>query len=125
VNNPVVIVKAEQTSLGFPSQWNAWDTEGRYYYMRYRRGHGTVLRCADPSPSAWTEEEWYNPVASFDYGDPLDGVIAFDVFCEQAGLALAPMIEYACFDRYLSGLVDSVLQAASEDHGTNTQEHTS
>jgi hypothetical protein len=34
----VNIERLEQTSFACPSQWDAWDENGTYYYIRYRWG---------------------------------------------------------------------------------------
>jgi hypothetical protein len=109
----IVIVKAVQTSLGCPSQWNAWDLDGRYYYLRYRHGHGSVHTFTSEDYRTWTEEEWFNPLVQFDGDDPFDGTIEFDEFCDRAGLTLAPMIEYTCFGRHYNGLVEDVMKAVN------------
>lgn len=36
------IVKLEMTCGGCPMQWDAWDSEGVYYYIRERHGYLTV-----------------------------------------------------------------------------------
>lgn len=109
----VTIVRAVQTSAGCPSQWNAWDTYGQYYYLRYRYGHGTAHAFPDEDSTKWSYEAWHSPVARFDSGGPLDGVIAFDEFCRQAGLAIAPIIEYQCFGRYFNGQIADILKEAN------------
>jgi hypothetical protein len=80
------IVRAEQTSLACPSQWDAWTENGQYLYLRYRHGHGTVTAY---SSSNWLDTwESGEPVAEFYYGDALDGYIELDKFCELAGIEL-------------------------------------
>jgi hypothetical protein len=83
----VTITRAVQTCSAAPSQWDAWDADGNYYYLRYRWGHGTVERCTSP--------DWYkyddgqgDLIATFDYGDPLDGSIELEEFAALAGLRL-------------------------------------
>lgn len=41
-----VFTRTVQTCLCFPSQWNAWDADGQYYYLRYRSGRGTIETAA-------------------------------------------------------------------------------
>ena len=88
----IVLTKVVQTCHGCPSQWDAWDKRGQYYYLRYRWGFGTV--------ETWdidVERSWDNTqlVASFSYGDPLDGIIFLEDF-----LARVPEV-------MLSGRIDS------------------
>ena len=83
------LVKVVQTCSACPSQWNAWDANGRYYYLRYRSGIGTVDTYDDPDWETW-EDFPDGKVARFEFGDNLDGSITLEEFCEQAGLELAP-----------------------------------
>lgn len=106
----ITIVRAVQTSMGCPSQWNAWDENGQYYYLRYRRAHGTVHAFPDEDYTTWQWDDWHNPVACFDHGDPMQGIISFDRFCRLAGLTIAPMIEYECFGRYFNGQIEDILK---------------
>ena len=80
----VILVRAVQTCGGCPSQWDAWDLDGRYWYLRFRHGYGTMSR------DYFTEDA---PL-SFDAGcDGLDGVIGLEDFCERAGVTWAPGLE--------------------------------
>lgn len=72
------IVRAVQTSVACPSQWDAWTDEGTYLYLRYRSGLGTV-QVAAGGPC----------VVEFQHGDDLDGWIDLDHFCRLAGIELA------------------------------------
>ena len=109
----ITLVRAVQTSIACPSQWDAWDADGNYYYLRYRHGCGEMRRYKSEN---WTDAPWReNPddgqpgwairgntdyiatVALFDYGDPLDGVIDLADFAELAGIKLAPGIMYSGF----------------------------
>lgn len=73
----VTLVRAVQTGFACPSQWDAWDADGGYYYLRYRWGHGTA-----------SSERSDSLVAEFDTGDSLGGVIDLDEFCQRAGIRL-------------------------------------
>ena len=77
----IVLTKVVQTCWACPSQWDAWDADSRYYYLRYRWGVGTV-----DSPHG-------TQIASFRHGDDLDGSIGLEGFMALAGLALAPRAE--------------------------------
>ena len=95
----LTLVRVVQTSIACPSQWDAWDAEGNYYYLRYRYGHGQVkqYRTAD-----WVdahEDELIGVVASFYFGHPLDGILALEEFAGHAGITLAQ-------DAMITGLGD-------------------
>jgi hypothetical protein len=114
----IVIVRAVQTSIACPSQWDLWDSEGRYLYARYRHGCGDVRQyksenwvdapaCEDPEPgmpgSAYrTNSEFIRHVTGFRYGHPLDGSMSLDEFAEHAGLELAENLMYSSFGDYLA-----------------------
>lgn len=114
----ITLVRAVQTAMACPSQWDAWDAEGRYYYLRYRHGHGSVERT--PTKELWrancvelpvSEERPYGGYSwpgteflhehDFEFGDELDGTISLEEFCEKAGLTLAPDIERTAWGRHL------------------------
>jgi hypothetical protein len=86
--------------MACPSQWDAWDAEGNYYYLRYRGGYGSVARyetenwCEDIEHDQFIEE-----VAVFEYGHPLDGSMTLEEFAVHAGIELAPSIERTAFWR--------------------------
>lgn len=82
----VILVRAIQTCAACPSQWDSWDLDGNYWYLRYRSGRGTAERQPSPDLDTWARE---TPNISFDTGDPLDGDIGLDEFCRLAGLNLA------------------------------------
>lgn len=97
----VTIVKAVQTSMFCPSQWDAWDEAGQYYYLRFRHGYGSIRR--EPSPDTDT---WHGPgpgsdlVSSFEDEDQWAGVIELDEFCRRAGVGLE-LTEYKNFGEHL------------------------
>lgn len=78
----IKIVKAHMTCGACPSQWNAWDAEGNYYYLRYRSGIGTVQQCESEDA---LQHDTPNLVR-FEYGDWLDGCLTLEEFAELAGL---------------------------------------
>jgi hypothetical protein len=107
----IVIVRAVQTSSACPSQWDAWDSCGNYYYLRFRHGCGAVTR--------YSSEHWYHSdepgecemlgrVAEFqDEDDPWNGVITLEEFAERAGLELAPGLYHTDFGQHLrDGLIE-------------------
>lgn len=84
------IVKAVQTCLACPSQWDAWTDDGKYVYMRYRHGQGRASMF-DSIEASEKDGAWFNPdnvIASFRHGHPLDGDISLHDFCKHAGLEL-------------------------------------
>lgn len=72
----ITLTRAVQTCYACPSQWDAWDADENYYYLRYRWGVGTV-------------ERDHRVIAEFDTGDSLDGSIDLAEFARRAGLRLA------------------------------------
>jgi hypothetical protein len=84
----IALAKVVQTCYACPSQWDAWDAEGRYYYLRYRSGIGTVDAYANPDPDTWNEPP-DGAVAKFEHGDGLDGMISLNDFLALAGLCFA------------------------------------
>ncbi|MEU4578960.1 hypothetical protein [Nonomuraea sp. NPDC023979] len=83
----IVLTKVVQTCYACPSQWDAWDADGRYYYLRYRFGVGTVEMQPGPDADTWTDRP---PLASFKHGGDLAGTISLADFMALAGLTLAP-----------------------------------
>lgn len=81
----IVLAKAVQTCFACPSQWDAWDTEGNKYYLRYRFGRGTM--------SQDLGDDVYEVVASWQSGDPLDGIIDLKDFAWMSGVKLAKDIQ--------------------------------
>lgn len=102
----VRLVRAVQTSLACPSQWDAWDAEGNYFYLRFRHGHGSVVSYRS---AGWETAEPFEKgrcVASFDHGDQLDGLMGLAEFAERAGLVLAAgMVETPFWDHIRDELV--------------------
>ncbi len=80
----VIIVRVIQTCTACPSQWDAWDLDGNYWYLRYRHGVGTATRQPGPDWETW---DWREPNIRFDTGDG-NGCIELDDFCRLAGLNL-------------------------------------
>lgn len=83
----ITIVRAVQTCRACPSQWDAWDDQGRYYYLRYRSGLGSVERFSDAEWHLRDDEP--EVIVEFEHGHPLDGCISLIDFAELAGLKLA------------------------------------
>jgi hypothetical protein len=85
----VRIVRAVQTSIACPSQWDAWDADGNYYYLRYRNGRGQVRQYRSADWADGGSSDLVAVVADFEYGHPLDGSISLEDFARLAGLELA------------------------------------
>jgi hypothetical protein len=84
----VVIMKAVQTCVACPSQWDAWDQDGNYWYLRYRHGRGTAERQPGPGWQTW---DLHEADISFEgQDDDDDGCISLERFCELAGLPIDP-----------------------------------
>lgn len=75
---PIRIVSATQTCGACPSQWDATTDQGVTLYLRYRFGSGTVQ----------VDGPENEPIAEFEYGEPMDGQISLEDFCELAGIVL-------------------------------------
>jgi hypothetical protein len=112
----VTITSAVQTCAGMPSQWDAWDAEGQYYYLRFRHGQGTIRRepSQDLSTWAWPKSEG-DLVGSFEDGDEWAGIIELDEFCRRAGVVLA-LTEYKSFGEYAAEkLREALAHVGTED----------
>lgn len=109
----ITITRAVQTCMACPSQWDAWDADGNYYYLRYRHGCGQVTQYQTPDwvSAPWTRtsenvyegnEQFIRHIASFEYGDDLDGSITLDEFARHAGITLAPGLRYTGYGDHLA-----------------------
>ena len=97
----VTLVRAVQTCVACPSQWDAWDADGNYYYLRYRSGHGSVRRYRTENWTDSTDDEFIETIADFTYGHPLDGCIDLDGFARLAGVLLDPGLMHTRYGEYL------------------------
>lgn len=96
------LVRATQTSLACPSQWDAYDEDGNYWYLRYRHGVGEARRYVDPK---WFEQPGITkPLETivFEYGHPLAGDITLDEFALYAGFSLTPELRQVNYAQYLA-----------------------
>lgn len=78
--NEIILVRADQTCIACPSQWDAWDLDGRYWYLRFRSGYGSIGRSYDIDAADLT----------FDIADEFGGEISLDDFCKRIGVTWAP-----------------------------------
>jgi hypothetical protein len=90
------------TCPSVPTQWDAWDTNGQYYYLRYRFGRGTVDAYDDSNPATWDVVPDGYTAAFRDPDEPLKGEIELDEFLEQAGLQLAPGAVVVPYGEYVT-----------------------
>lgn len=112
------IVRAVQTSLAMPAQWDAWDSEDNYYYLRFRHGTGLMVHYktedwAD-APDVKPYKEWVCPpdniynmnseflgfTAQCEYGDEYLGDITLEQFAELAGFEL-DLQDYTNFGNHI------------------------
>lgn len=88
----VTLVRARQTSVACPSQWDAWDGAGNYWYLRYRGAFGSARQYAQ-GPAWYLDESYPEPAETLSFdnedADPLDGCIGLEEFARRAGLTLA------------------------------------
>lgn len=116
----ITLVRVVQTSMACPSQWDAWDADDNYYYLRYRHGYGEMRQYKSKdwvtAPFEYDEHsrvpffrqnpEYIATIAEFDYGDPLDGVIGLEDFARLAGIELSPeLMETGFADHLRDGLI--------------------
>lgn len=132
----ITIVRAVQTSIACPAQWDAWDQDGNYYYLRYRHGHGEMRQYQDEN---WADAPWkpdadtdktqpgwgiyantayIRTVAEFQHGDPLDGSITLPEFAELAGIILDPALQSTGFGEHLAEQLLQSLREPPPDQGS-------
>jgi hypothetical protein len=99
----VRLVRATQTSVACPSQWDAYDEDGNYWYLRYRHGLGAAYRFLGPD---W---EYYSQAIDeyrFAHGHDLDGYITLEEFALRAGFGLASELREVGFTQYMANELD-------------------
>lgn len=80
----VTLIRLEQTCWACPSQWDAWDSEGGYYYIRFRWG---FLSVSKGSSDTWDDHE---EVYGRQISDDLDGVLTTEEMLAKTGMTLSP-----------------------------------
>ncbi|MET8543052.1 hypothetical protein ABZW03_20725 [Kitasatospora sp. NPDC004799] len=88
LHEDAALARVVRTCGGFPSQWDAWTTGGRYLHLHYRHGHGSVEQHPSEDPDTWDgpgSRLW----AVWDDGTG-GGRIELADFLAEAGLRLAP-----------------------------------
>lgn len=101
---PVVITRAVQTCVVCPSQWDAWDDRGRYFYLRHRNGRGSVDTFASEDPETWGAGA-FGEVARF-HGQELpegaDDLEELAAFCGLAGITLADDVQLTTYAQHIA-----------------------
>lgn len=89
----IIIVRAVQTCEACPSQWDAWDADGRYWYLRHRHSVGAAWQYDSPDCETWDERP---PVLRYEIDwesesteEIGDGYVSLREFCRRTGLNLA------------------------------------
>jgi hypothetical protein len=88
----VIIVRAVETCSACPSQWDAWDMDGNYWYLRHRHGRGQAWKYPSSDWRTWPDGP---PRMSYEYdGESTeeigDGYVSLEEFCRRTGLNLHP-----------------------------------
>jgi hypothetical protein len=132
----IKIVRAVQTAIACPTQWDLWDDKDNYYYARYRHGCGELTQYKTENwvgaPSKPEEEidqtipgwikrantEFIRKVADFEYGDGLDGFIDLEKFAELAGIQLADDLVNTSFGEHFRDqlVTEAGMTFLLEDH---------
>jgi hypothetical protein len=102
------IVRAVQTAMMCPSQWDLWDADDNYYYARYRHGCGELRQYQDedwgdapyvenpddrePGWGLRMNPSYIRTVTEFYTGDEWDGFITLEDFAGRTGIILDPQI---------------------------------
>lgn len=97
----LTFVRVVQTAMACPSQWDAWDAKGNYYYCRYRYGHGQVRHYKTAEWVNDFEEQLIAVVADFERGHPLDGIISLEEFAQHAGITIDERAMVTDFGNYV------------------------
>lgn len=106
----VKLVRAVCTSFACPSQWDAWDSDGKYYYLRFRHGVGQI-RHYPGGPNFWDRlDEEPELIARFEVDDEWAGVIELEEFAQKAGIELADPLDSTDYNGYLAGHLAQALK---------------
>lgn len=84
----IILARIVQTCVACPSQWDAWDVDGNYWYLRYRSNIGTVERQPSEDYMTWSVKE-----ANIRFkviGIIQSGFIDIYTFCKLAGINIHP-----------------------------------
>lgn len=75
MDQKIKVQKVVQTCVACPSQWDVWDEDGVFYYIRYRGGRGTILK-----------DNYETLVFQWEGPDGLDGYISWAELMELCEL---------------------------------------
>ncbi len=89
----ITLVRVTQTSIACPSQWDAWDADGNYYYLRFRHGHGEMRRYRTADWVGSDDDQYISTVASFTDEDEWAGDITLQEFAARTGVLLSPGVK--------------------------------
>ena len=84
----IKIVKAIQTSIACPAQWDAWDEHGQYYYFRFRHGHGSITKYENADWVGAKPPQKREHVTDFQVDDEWLGEISLEEFAMRTGIVL-------------------------------------
>ncbi len=73
----MILYKLKQTCVACPSQWEAYTTDGRLVYIRYRWGWLTV-QVGKVEMTDTIDVAGVDPILKIKLGDGLDGCIEWD-----------------------------------------------
>jgi hypothetical protein len=93
------LVRATQTSIACPSQWDAYDEDGNYWYLRYRHGYGRAAQYPDAD---WSFKSQAVDNYEFEHGDEYDGFITLEEFALRAGFGLTSELREVEFTQHMS-----------------------
>jgi hypothetical protein len=108
----VKLTRVVQTSMACPAQWDAWDADGNYYYLRFRHGCGEMRQYTDQdwvdaplkedvdeTQPGWiihSNTKFIRTVATFEMEDEF-GVDTIEQFASAADIELASDIYKTSF----------------------------
>jgi hypothetical protein len=106
----IILVRTVQTSSACPAQWDAWDADGNYYYLRFRHGHGTVQAMDEQNPNYQS-----GLVAHFIDDDPWNGSIELADFAARAAIGLSTDLEEKGFAEYFNEALTTAIDEVGDE----------
>lgn len=85
------LVRLERTCFACPSQWDAWDVDNNYYYIRFRGGYLSVDRSRSVAAMWDTNER--TSLLGWDTGDGLDGFMTDTEMLDLTGLRFSGIVK--------------------------------
>lgn len=86
----IELVKVVETCIGAPNQWNAWDADGQYYYLRYRHRQGTMDFHPGPNVDTWQTPPSETSGRLVDFVTKLDGGLDIVEFLHEVNKETIP-----------------------------------